>query len=147
MKKAISPIIATILLIVVSLALVAILLSWGSDFVTKNTSEADNAVNKECVGAYIDFVSCIYNVSEETITASFINSGNIDFDSDYNFNVTIIDNAKQVDFSNNDVLDSNGLSKGESNYFIIEDYNGVRPIKVQLRSTQCPLSYWETKCS
>ncbi len=147
MKKAISPIIATILLIVVSLALVAILLSWGSDFVTKNTKDADNTVDKECVGAYINFISCAYNISEETVTVNMINSGKIDFKRDYNFNVILIDRYQQVNFSNVNVLESKSLLQGESDFFIIEDYNAERPITVQVRNTQCPLNYWETRCS
>jgi len=147
MKKAISPLIATILLIVVSLALIAILLSWGSDFVTKNTRDADNVIDRECVGAYVDFLSCIYNTDENTITATFVNSGTVNFRADYNFNITLFDKNKKVDFSHSNVLDSNGVLQGESNYFILEDYNGTRPITLQLRNTQCPLNYWETKCS
>jgi len=147
MKKAISPIIATILLIVVSLSLIAILLSWGSDFVSRNTSSADNVVDKDCVGTYINFLSCDYNSSANTITVNIINSGKFDFKADQNFNVTLIDKDKQVDFSHNNVLDSNSLIVGESDYFIIEDYNGVSPITLQLRNMYCPLNYWETKCS
>ncbi len=147
MRKAISPIIATILLIVVSLALISIMLSWGSEFVSKNTAAADNTVDADCVGSYVNFISCVYDISEETVTVNIINTGKTDFKQDQNFNVSIIDKDKQVDFSHTNVLDSNALVIGESDYFVITDYNGPSPITVQLRNMYCPLNYWQTKCS
>jgi flagellin-like protein len=147
MKKGISPLIATILLIVVAVALISIILSWGSDFVTKNTSQADDVIDKDCVGAYINFVSCNYNTDQNKITATIVNTGTLNFRETSSFNVNLVDSEKEVDFSNTNVLDSNSLKTGESASFIIEDYNGSRPIDLVLRNTDCPLNSWQIKCS
>lgn len=147
MNKAISPLIATILLIVVALSLVAIILSWSSDFVIRNTSDADDSLDKECVGAYINFVSCNYDSNLEEIQVSLINSGKVNFRADQNFNVILTDSEKKVDISYINVLDSAALLMGESTYFVLEDYNGTPPIKLSIRAVQCPLNYWETRCS
>ena len=61
MSKAISGIIATILLIVVAVILTGILLSWGQNFVQKGTSSADNVIDTSCTGASVNIISCDYN--------------------------------------------------------------------------------------
>jgi flagellin-like protein len=147
MKKALSPLIATILLIVVAVALVAIILSWGSDFVIRNTSDADKSLDKDCVGAYINFVSCNFDSDLNQLEVNIVNSGKVNFRADQNFNVFLTDSQNNVDISNLNVLSSNALRTGESSYFVIEDYNGIPPITLSIRNVQCPLNYWETKCS
>ncbi len=147
MKKAISPIIATILLIVVSLALIAIILSWGSNFITKNTTEADNAIDKDCTNIYLSFISCDYDNLENEFQVSIVNSGKVNFKPDYNFNVVLKDADNIIDLTNIDVLDSRGLLIGESDFFVIEDYEGKSPITLTIRNTMCPINYWETRCS
>ncbi len=147
MKKALSPLIATILLIVVAVALVAIILSWGSDFVIRNTSDADKSLDKDCIGAYINFLSCNYNSDLNKLEVNIVNSGKVNFRADQNFNVFLTDSQNKVDISNVNVLGSKALRAGESSYFVIEDYFASVPITLSLRNVQCPLNYWEAKCS
>lgn len=147
MRKAISPIISTILLIVVALALIAILLSWGSNFITRSTTEVDDSVERECTGAYISFDSCDYNETDEKLTVVFTNTGSVNFKQDFNFNVILRDADNNMDFSNVNVLDSESLSVGTTKSFVIEEYTGRPPIKLEVRNTMCPIFTWNTNCS
>ncbi|MDD3178026.1 MAG: hypothetical protein PHR26_00745 [Candidatus ainarchaeum sp.] len=145
-KKSISPLIATVLIIVVAIVLVGLLLSWSQNFVQKSTSDADNAIDTSCIGASITFLGCDYNSVGEKISFTFVNSGDISFNEDHNFNVILIDSDDSFDNSNVNILDSNSLSKGESANALIESYNGQTPINLQLRNTQCTGYVWEITC-
>ncbi len=57
-KKAISPLIATILLIVVAVALIAIVLTWGKSFTTDSLAETTDIIDTSCSGAYINVFDC-----------------------------------------------------------------------------------------
>ena len=48
-SKRVSPIIATVLLVVLALILVVILLSWGQNFINRNTSDVDNTIDRKCL--------------------------------------------------------------------------------------------------
>jgi len=49
-KKSVSALIATILLIVVAVALIAIILTWGKDFTNKSVAQVDTF--KDASGVY-----------------------------------------------------------------------------------------------
>jgi len=145
MKKAISPIIAVILLIVVALSLAGILLFWGSDFVLTNTSKVDDLGSGECVGAYLVINSC--NYKDGNLSVNITNAGSIDFKKDFNFNVILIDADKEIDFSNLNVLNNKELNIAYSEIFKIEDYVATPPIDITLYSMQCPSLRWSKRCS
>jgi len=147
MKKAISGIIATILLIVVAVILAGILLSWGQNFVQKGTSNANEVIDTECTGASVNILSCDYNSIGESIKFTFVNSGSIAFSSDTNFNVLLIDANNDLNSSNLNILDSNSFGLGESAVYTISDYVGVVPIKLELRNTQCTGYSWSKICN
>jgi flagellin-like protein len=147
MKKAISGIIATILLIVVAVILVAILLSWGQNFVQQGTSSADNVIDTSCTWASVNILSCDYNSIAETIKLTIVNAGSITFNRDTNFNILLIDSDNNLDSSNLNVLDSNSLGLGESAVVTIDNYTGAVPIKLELRNTQCTGYYWAKTCN
>lgn len=146
MKKAISPIVAVILLIVLSVSLASILLYWGSDFIFTNTSKVDDSVSNECVGAHITINSCDYDKANQKVLVNITNIGSMDFKQDYNFNVSLIDFNKKLD-TYLDVLDNNSLQVAFSEVFILEDYVGESPIELSIYNTQCPVSHWSKKCS
>ena len=106
-KKGISPLIATILIIVVAIVLVGILLSWSQNFVQKSTSDADAAVDTSCLGAAVTFINCDYNSIGDSLLFTFINSGEVIFDSDQNFNVVLIDSNYDLNNDNINILVSN----------------------------------------
>ncbi|HOZ35356.1 MAG TPA: hypothetical protein PLK55_00015 [archaeon] len=67
-KKAIEPIVATILLVVVAVILVTIVLAWGKNFTTGGLDEANNLTNDSCAGATISLQSCDWNSTSEVAT-------------------------------------------------------------------------------
>jgi len=147
MKKGISALIATILLIVVAVVLVGIILSWGQNFVLKGTSQASETIDTTCTGAAVNILSCDYNSVAENIKLTLVNSGSIVFKNDTNFNVLLIDANNDLNSSNLNVLNSAGLGLGESATVIISGYSGEVPIKLELRNTQCNGYYWSKLCN
>jgi len=147
MKKAISGLIATILLIVVAVILVGILLSWGQNFVLKGTSQADDTIDTSCTGASINIITCDYNSIAQTLKFTLVNSGSVPFKDDTNFNVLLIDANNDLDSSNLNILNSMTLGLGESASITISDYEGQIPIKLELRSTQCAGYFWAKTCN
>ena len=145
-KKGISPIIATVLIVVVSIILVSMLLSWGRNFIQQTTNDADTTIDTSCKGASITISSCDYNSSGEYIKFVLVNSGEVSFDTDNNFSLTILDSNDDLDTSHNNILDSNSLTLGESSSVTISDYNGVSPIKLTIRSTKCTGYFWQKIC-
>ena len=67
MKKALSPLITTILLIIVTFALIGIVLTWGKSFAIGNLGQTDNVVNTSCNGAYIKITSCSVNADKNAV--------------------------------------------------------------------------------
>ena len=57
-RKGVSALIATILIIVVAVALIAIILTWGKSFTTGNLSDTSGAVDLSCTGAAITISDC-----------------------------------------------------------------------------------------
>jgi len=67
-KKAIEPLIATILLIVIAVILVVIVLAWGKNFSTEGLHKANNLVSDDCIGATIALSSCDWDKDANTAT-------------------------------------------------------------------------------
>lgn len=57
-RKAISPLIATILLIVVAVALIAIVVAWGRNFTSTSLDDATGAIDVTCMGTAIHIRNC-----------------------------------------------------------------------------------------
>jgi len=57
-KKGVSALIATILIIVVAVALIAIILTWGKSFTTGSLSDTSSAIDLACTGAVISISDC-----------------------------------------------------------------------------------------
>lgn len=145
-KKGISPVIATILLIVIALILVGILLSWGQNFIQRNTSDADNAINRKCIGADISISNCDYNGTAQTLTFIMVNSGKVDFSADQNINLILIDDDMNLVNDNTNIIDGNAFNRGDSFRIVIEDYVATSPIDVEIRSTQCVTYFSRVSC-
>jgi flagellin-like protein len=146
MKKAISPLIATILLIAIAVVLVGILMSWGQGFVQKGINTADNSIDHQCTGASISIRNCDYNMIGKTLRFNMINSGEITFKPGSSFNVLLIDSNDTLENDHLSVLNSLGLTTGEAATVTITDYEGVPPIRVEVRNTQCTGYFWPTTC-
>jgi flagellin-like protein len=57
-NKGVSALIATILLIVVAVALIAIILTWGKSFTTDSLADTTDVIDKSCTGAAIVISDC-----------------------------------------------------------------------------------------
>lgn len=145
-KRAVSPIIATILIIVVSLVLVAILLSWGQNFVQRNTAQADNSIDTSCMGADLSISFCEYSSSNKKLSFILTNSGEIVFPEDSNFFLTLLDDNRDLNTSNLNILDGNSLGIGEATKVELEGYEAVPPIRITIRNTKCSGFFKEVVC-
>jgi len=139
--KGISPIITTILLIVISLILVGILLSWGETFIQKSTSDADNAIDRKCIGADIDFSFCEYNNTSKKLSLIIVNSGKVNFKEDTNLSLILIDSENNLFNGATNILDGEAFPVGASEQLDIDvsdaDPALIAPIDVEIRSSQC----------
>jgi flagellin-like protein len=76
MQKGISPLVATVLLIAITMTLAGIVAFWGSSFVrtglpTENQTQALQA----CIGGSIELISSSYDSNTQTFTITIYNNG------------------------------------------------------------------------
>lgn len=144
-KKAVSPLIATILLIVVAVILVTIVLTWGKNFASDSLASAGDIGVDSCSGSSIVLSNCQINDSDEAIFIVRNNSSN-----DYTFPSTDVFQAFVTDDAGNsydlerDLNTSAGvtwavaLSPGQ-NQGAKADVTGFEGnIKIKVRSMTCP---------
>ena len=142
--KAVSPLIAVVLLVIVSVAIVTILLSWSQNYVQRSTASVDDAIDTSCIGVDISVLSCDYNSVSDELTFIMVNSGNIDFTTSNTFSLILIDSDNNLTNKSN-IIDSVAFNKGESQKVVIEDYEDAEtPIKMEIRSSSCS-GFFETK--
>lgn len=136
-KKAISPLIATILLVVVAVALIAIVVAWGKSFTTKNLEKADDPINMECMGAAIDIVDC--SLGDNNITLTIKNIGTIDLKSVFNLSAKIgVDGTLTKATAPTESFD---LDRGQLviKEFTVADVNSSTDVtNLRLYAEQCP---------
>ncbi len=149
-KKALSPLIATILLIAVSLSLAGILYSWSSQNAKETTTSLSDTTNKwiDCgaVDIFIDY-GCEYD-STNGVNLILYDKSTVQIDN--NLVMTVIDgnnNIKSTTFLPNFI--GNAMSVNNTVYANPTDFEDlVEPIKkVQIYVTSCPdkMTY-TTKC-
>lgn len=143
--KAISPLIATILLIVVAVALIAIVVAWGKSFTTDSLSDATGVVDTSCMGAAIQISNCTITGADK-MTFIVQNTGSINFPTGDDFLINIVNVA-----DGNTTLNLNrsatettwsGISSGQSVQFVIDDANfpgtASGRYNVKVISSYCP---------
>ena len=75
--KAISPIVATVLLIAITMTIAGVLAYWSSQFVTQGLPGV-NETNIQCNLAQFEFLSCSYNTTSQVMVFSLNNLKKID---------------------------------------------------------------------
>ena len=76
MSKGISPLVATVLLIAVTMTLAGIIAFWGSSFVrTSLPTENQTQALQACTGGSIKLISSNYNSSANTLSLTIYNDG------------------------------------------------------------------------
>jgi flagellin-like protein len=74
--KGIDPLVATVLLIAVTMTLAGIIAFWGSSFVRSNLPSENQTQNlQSCVGGNLKLVSQSYNSSTQTFSILILNNG------------------------------------------------------------------------
>lgn len=120
-KKAISPLIATILLIVVAVILVTIVLTWGKDFTTNSLSTVDNMISDDCVGISLSISNCTIDPVNNKVTF-FLRNNSTDsfaFPATEKFKVYLTDSSgntygSELDLNGTDGTTAiTGLNNGE----------------------------------
>lgn len=132
-RKGITPIIAAVLLVAVSLSVVAIFSGWAPNLAKTITDDTTNSTLEtlECDQASVDIRSAYYNTSSSpnNLTVTLRNNGGTDLSK---MIVAVFDQNDLTIEENQDV----NLSSGELNDTVI---NGVdkEPSYVEAYSTQC----------
>lgn len=78
-KKGVSPLIATILLIVVAVILVTIVLTWGKNFATDSLAKTGDVVSDNCSGSSIALSNCQISGTAVVFTVRNNSSNNYTF--------------------------------------------------------------------
>jgi flagellin-like protein len=78
MKKGISPLVASVLLIAATMSIAGILAYWASSFVSKQTDTFENqSITGECNYAGLKIYSCNYNASTRKLTMILENTRDV----------------------------------------------------------------------
>ncbi|MDD3244633.1 MAG: hypothetical protein PHU47_00615 [Candidatus ainarchaeum sp.] len=106
-KKGVSPLIATILLIVVAVILVTIVLTWGKNFATESLAKTGDVVSSNCVGISLSVSNCTID-SDSNVVSFFLRNNSTNaysFPATETFKVYLSDNLGNTYLSE---LDLNG---------------------------------------
>jgi len=146
-KKALEPLIATILLIVVAVILVTIVLAWGRNFTGEGLNRAARVMEDNCSGAAIIISDCQI-MSDGNIVFQVKNIGaNYSFLSTDAFKIMLIANTGKIQAETNLTFASNwnGLDPGQSVMAkfgpTLTDINTMvtsTTVDVMIRSSVCP---------
>jgi len=142
-KKALEPLIATILLIVVAVILVTIVLAWGKNFSTSSLDKTSDLTNDSCSAATIALSNCDYNSTTGGVTFYLKNTSTThSFPADdFVLNVINSDDATAADLDNDSGagFTTVALTPGQT---IIKSHTstvtGKTKVNISVRSTTCP---------
>lgn len=138
MQKGISPLVAAVLLIAVTMTIAGVLAYWASTFVRGQTDTfANQTVASECNFASFVVEACSYDQANERMTFILNNVGSIDLN-----NVTVF--TIYPDNTVNSTGTGQGLPSATLKSFSV---SGVSPgfSTVSIR-THCPIAFVETTC-
>jgi flagellin-like protein len=136
-KKAVSPLIATILLIVVAVILVTVVLTWGKNFATDSISEVDSLTTDDCLDALgtLSLSNCV--VGDDNFTVRLRNISNT-----YQYTSSEIFDAEFItttDQNSDSAVYSGALSPGETKLITIDLPSNIStPFTLKVMSTTCP---------
>jgi len=138
-KKAIEPIVATILLVVVAVILVTIVLAWGKNFTTGGLNEANNLTNDSCTGATIAISECNYDTNSGDTTFLLRNtSDTYSFDTD-GFYCTVTDDSNASSYVIDTIVANTTLGPGATQSLNCDaNLSGKARVSLSVRSTICP---------
>jgi flagellin-like protein len=135
--RGISPLVASVLLIAISLTLAGILTTWGVTFIKGKTETFGNQTTSECDIANFRIFKCSYNSTESEITLTLENRANVELKN----LVAYINypNASTFSYDLNDTLPSVALKT----FNVSEVSDGYSTIVVK---THCPQISESSRC-
>ncbi len=136
-KKAVSPLIATILLIVVAVILVTVVLTWGKTFATDSLADT-SGITDDCTAAVGSLYASNCAIGTGEITLRLKNVGSYTYVS--NFDADVYPVGLDVN-SHTDVVTVAGLDPGVTKIVTITDayYTSANgPFDVTIKSQDCP---------
>jgi flagellin-like protein len=139
MRKGISPLVASVLLIAATMSIAGILAYWASSFVSKQTETFENqTVTSECNYADFKIYSCSYNSSSRRLIMILENTRDVTLK---NLNVFIFYSNSTVSppISLNDTLVANQFKS-----FSLENIDDFSSLTVK---TQCSGTSKSSSCS
>lgn len=153
MKKGISPLLATVILIALTLSVAALLGSWFTSVTRMQTGIIEEAATKQvnCTAAFLEIVDVACSGSTDNIKVTITNLGNEI--SLYNFSTLVTLNNTYYLNSTGGPNSTNPLNPGEQailSYFCSNTtycINGVKVAKVRVTSYICPDRYAEKSFS
>jgi len=148
MKKALSPLLAMVMLIALTLSVVGLLGSWFVSMSRSQMEEIEEAGEKqiECTNALLDIVSVICSNSTEQLKIAINNIGQIDL---YDFSTLVEINNTYYLNSTGGPNSTNVLNPGEQTILVyhcdkdIYCTGGVTVEKVRIAPGNCPQVYVE----
>jgi len=157
MKKEVSPLISTVIVVLLAFSIAAVISPWAFRLVTKvtNQTESDTNMQLRCQNTAYDFdtnygtmgLTWNFSGSDDTLTAKIVNTGNINL---YNFTFELVVNTTSgleiKRFSpnaTNQITPADPLEPGESSILtanISEDITGTLE-EVKVMNPVCPGFY------
>ena len=137
--KGVSPLLATVLLILVAVGIGAIVWVWTTGFVGQATSEAGQVTTEMCTKGRFEVTSCSY--ASQQVTLWLKNTGDIDLNS---FRVVVRDSAGNVTVKDYNTV--NLEERGGMGSVTVTNITS-KPAKVEVYSNDCPNLSVSTDCS
>ena len=143
-KKAVSPLIATILLIVVAVILVTIVLTWGKNFASDSLASAGDIGVDSCSGSSIVLSNCQISGTNAIFTVRNNSSNDYTFPSTDVFQAFVTDdagNSYDLERDLNTSADATwavALSPGQNQGAKADVTGFTGNIKIKVRSMTCP---------
>jgi len=136
--KGISPLVATVLLIAVTMTIAGMLAYWASSFVKTQTGQFENQTTTECKFADFRFYACSYNSTSQQMKFILENFRTVTLRDLVAY--LIYQNGSVTTYQLNETLPG-GAMKGFTINDVSPDYSSIK-IK-----THCPEVSAESRCS
>lgn len=131
-KKGVSPLIASVLLIAVTMAIAGVMATWATQFTSTKISETSSGA--DCIGA-LDLSSLVFQNTTVSLkirnVAERMNLTNIKASLDY----TNAAMSKEINIKDYGATDP--LSPGQSTWLVYDTNSTSRPTKVDIIASNC----------
>ena len=139
-RKALEPLIASILLIVVAVILVTIVLAWGKNFTTDGLAETNEILNDDC-SATINLSNCDWDSDTNQVVFYIKNLSSKDTFAANDFVISVTEDGNIVNSDLDNLLTTTAISPGATvvGQFTAEGITDTpTKVNVEVRSTTCP---------